>query len=335
MSNIKLAPNAAGTANFTIAAPGTSTDRTQTLPNVSGTFVVDQNGSAVTINTAGNVGLGVTPSAWGSGYRAIELGAGAALTYDTALVRTYLTNNIYQNGTAWTLNSGINGAYYEVRPDTHNWYGWGDTDSSPSLWMSLTQNGPSLGALTVTGTISATTSITTPLITRAGTLALAATGANIITASTNANERVRIHASGGVSIGNTTDPGATNLSVTGSVLVGSEIYQTQLTPIAKTASATLTIAELLTNIITVTSATAVALTLPTGTLTDAGVLGGTAANNTSFDWSVINLGSSSGAVTMTAATGHTYVGSATVAISTSARFRTRKTATNTYVTYRI
>lgn len=109
----------------------------------------------------------------------------------------------------------------------------------------------------------------------------------------------------------------------------------QAAPTAKTADATLTIAELLTRIITVTSASAVALTLPTGTLTDAGVLGGTLPADYGFDWSVINLGSSSGAVTMTAGTGHTYVGAAAVAIGTSARFRTRRTAANTYVTYRV
>lgn len=109
----------------------------------------------------------------------------------------------------------------------------------------------------------------------------------------------------------------------------------QGTPTAKTADATLTIAELLTKIVTATSASAVALTLPTGTLTDAGVLGGTMPVGYSFDWAVINLGSSSGAVTMTAGTDHTYVGAAVVAISTSARFRTRKTLANTYVTYRI
>ena len=98
---------------------------------------------------------------------------------------------------------------------------------------------------------------------------------------------------------------------------------------------TLTIAELLTRIITATKASAVALTLPTGTLTDAGLMSGAAPVGSSFDWEVINLGSSSGAVTMTAGTDHTYVGADVVAISTSARFRTRKTATNTFVTYRV
>jgi hypothetical protein len=37
---------------------------------------------------------------------------------------------------------------------------------------------------------------------------------------TNATERMRIYSTGGVSIGNTTDPGATNLSVTGTVTSG-------------------------------------------------------------------------------------------------------------------
>lgn len=109
----------------------------------------------------------------------------------------------------------------------------------------------------------------------------------------------------------------------------------QPTPTAKTADATLTIAELLTGIVTATKASAVALTLPTGTLTDAGLNAGATPVGSSFDWSVINLGSSSGAVTMTAGTDHTYVGAAVVAISTSAVFRTRKTLANTFVTYRV
>lgn len=111
-------------------------------------------------------------------------------------------------------------------------------------------------------------------------------------------------------------------------------FPEQVAPIAKTANATLTIAEVLARIVTATSATAVALTLPTGALVDANYA--SLPVNASFDWSVVNLGSASGAVTMTpAASGHTYVGNAVVAISTSATFRTRKTAAGTFVTYRI
>jgi len=113
------------------------------------------------------------------------------------------------------------------------------------------------------------------------------------------------------------------------------VLMNQQTPTAVTATGTLTIANLLTQIVTSTSATAVSLTLPTGTLSDAGVSGGTSAVNTSFDWAIINLGSAVGDVTLVAGTAHTIVGSVTVTVGTTGRFRSRKTATNTFVTYRV
>jgi len=111
--------------------------------------------------------------------------------------------------------------------------------------------------------------------------------------------------------------------------------QPAVTAITTAGSTTLTIAQIQTLIATVTQTAAVTLVLPTGTLTDAGVLNGLSAVGTALRWTVINLGSASGAVTMSGGTGHTYVGNATVAIATSARFKTVKTATNTFVTYRI
>jgi hypothetical protein len=113
------------------------------------------------------------------------------------------------------------------------------------------------------------------------------------------------------------------------------VLMNQQTPAAVTATGTLTIANLLTQIITSTSAVAVALTLPTGTLSDAGVSGGTSAVNTSFDYSIINTGSAVGDVTMVAGTAHTIVGSVSIPVGTTGRFRCRKTATNTFVSYRV
>ena len=113
------------------------------------------------------------------------------------------------------------------------------------------------------------------------------------------------------------------------------LYASQPTPSAINASATLTIAELLTRIITTNSATAVAFTLPIGTLTDAGILGGFLLIDQSFDWNIVNTGSALGAVTVSGGTGNTLVGSGVLAITTSATFRTRKTAANTFTTYRV
>jgi hypothetical protein len=53
-----------------------------------------------------------------------------------------------------------------------------------------------------------------------------------------------------------------------------------------------------------------------------------------FDWSVIATGANAFTVTA-AATGHTVVGTAAVATVTSGAWRTRKTAAETFVSYRI
>lgn len=124
-------------------------------------------------------------------------------------------------------------------------------------------------------------------------------------------------------------------SIANPVITRQYNIQPTITTISAAGSTTLTIAQLLTTIVQVTQSAAVTLVLPTGTLSDAGVLNGLSAVNTSFFWAIINTGSVLGAITMTAGTGHTYVGSATVAIGTSAQFQTVKTAANTFVTYRI
>jgi hypothetical protein len=60
-------------------------------------------------------------------------------------------------------------------------------------------------------------------------------GAYPICFATNNSEKMRIFSSGGVSIGNTTDPGASNLKVTGGVLLG-----TSTTPLSDYAEGTWT-----------------------------------------------------------------------------------------------
>jgi len=104
----------------------------------------------------------------------------------------------------------------------------------------------------------------------------------------------------------------------------------QVTVNAVNTTATLTAAQLLAGIITSTTAAAVTGTLPTGTLMDGA---SDFSIDDAFDWTVINTGATN-AFTVAAGTGHTIVGSATVALSSAATFRTRKTAANTFVTYR-
>ena len=105
----------------------------------------------------------------------------------------------------------------------------------------------------------------------------------------------------------------------------------QAAPVAVDVTGAVSATALLGGIVTSTTAAAVAGTIPTGTVMDAA---SEFAVGDSFDWSVINTGGVN-AFTVTAAANHTIVGAAAVAASTSGHFRTRKTAANTFVTYRI
>ena len=113
--------------------------------------------------------------------------------------------------------------------------------------------------------------------------------------------------------------------------LGEVILGTQQAPVAKTAAATLTAAELATGIITYTGA-AVALTMPLGTDLDAAF--SSMKVNSTFDFHIINIGGTN-AATVTANTGVTLVGVAAVSANTACNWRVRKTADATYVAYRI
>jgi hypothetical protein len=73
-------------------------------------------------------------------------------------------------------------------------------------------------------------------------------------------------------------------------------------------------------------------TLPTGTQMDTACAGHVGIDE-SFDFNIINLGA--GTITFLAAAAFTIVGIAVVAGTSSASFRVRKTAANTFVLYRI
>lgn len=118
----------------------------------------------------------------------------------------------------------------------------------------------------------------------------------------------------------------------GAAPVITELYDSQIQgdPVAVNVTGAVSAAAILGGIVTSTTAAAVAGTVPTGTVMDAA---GEMAISDSVDWSVIATGAN--AFTVTAATGHTLVGDAVVATATSGLFRSRKTAANTFVTYRI
>jgi len=77
------------------------------------------------IDSAGNVGIGVTPAAWNAGgFTALELTNGTALwstTSSSATPSTWLSNNLYYTGSFYYKNNAAAGGY--VQSDGyHHWY---------------------------------------------------------------------------------------------------------------------------------------------------------------------------------------------------------------------
>ena len=304
---------------------------------------------AMTLDASGNLGLGVTPSAWNSLFKAIQVGGLSSFGYDNSFGQTIVTNNAYGTGSgtyAYLNATSLQAARYEKKLGTHAWFtapsgiagnaitftqamtldtsgnlsvgttssgtngklyvyettfarlyltdstlgtayggqvrGWGATASGGQVSLGAVDANAYNEGIRVTNqattvqfyTTSGVNGTTTERmrITSAGNVGIGTASpvsklqvinnlaitnssgvqnllignqdsggannpcvlqsANGILAFGNGNswasasggtftEKMRIHNSGGVSIGNTTDPGATNLSVTGSVSAAS------------------------------------------------------------------------------------------------------------------
>ena len=108
----------------------------------------------------------------------------------------------------------------------------------------------------------------------------------------------------------------------------------QAAPQTATTTATLTAAQITGGLLVANPSTSAATyTLPTVTATEAIVTN--AKVDSTFELNIVNLGTSSGALTIAVGTGWTLVGSATVAITSSARFLARKTGAGAWTIYRV
>lgn len=101
-------------------------------------------------------------------------------------------------------------------------------------------------------------------------------------------------------------------------------------PASISTTATLTAANIQSQIIN-TTGTSYTITMPLGTTLE--TVATWSGNNIAYDFTVINT--ASGTITVAANTGVTTLGSLTIATGTSAQFRIRRTALNSYVLYRL
>ena len=77
--------------------------------------------SALYIDSAGNLGLGVTPSGWGSNYKAIQLAGGSLASFSNSALDLY--SNAYDSDAgAWKYVASLNATRYAQSDGKHIWF---------------------------------------------------------------------------------------------------------------------------------------------------------------------------------------------------------------------
>lgn len=131
IANSKLA-NSSVTIGSTSISLGSTSTTLAGLTSVAATTIGAASGSNLslqsngttnaTLDTNGNLGLGVTPSAWGGSYKAFELPGGVALTSYSTTGDMQLFANAYSDGGAYRYKTSTYASNYEQYQGKHIWY---------------------------------------------------------------------------------------------------------------------------------------------------------------------------------------------------------------------
>jgi hypothetical protein len=182
------------------------------------------NTTALTVDGSQNIGIGVTPSAWGSGSTAIQ-NAGKGVIWQYGGTNIYVGQNYYFNGTNRIYTSTAEATEYQQGAGLHRWYyaPSGTAGNTVSLTEAMRiDNSGNVGI----GTTSPSQKL--EIATAAGgTIGLRYIGnSGYATVGTDANnsilfsignpptERMRINASGNLLVGATSGVGSEKINVT-------------------------------------------------------------------------------------------------------------------------
>jgi hypothetical protein len=219
------------------------------LQNSSTSLQLKYNGAtSLTLNSSGNLGLGVVPNAWSSLWSAQQFGqAGSLFAYKSGSNYTVISNNSYavggsfQVGDARYINNGFSTAYAQNNSGEHLWLtapsGTAGGTITHTQAMTLgTNSGLSIGTTTaaaangllVAGAATFSSSVTisgnNDLIFRDSSTYISSPATDTLRIITANTERLRITSGGNVGIGNTS--ASARLHVTGNILSYTEAANT-------------------------------------------------------------------------------------------------------------
>ena len=73
------------------------------------------------LDSAGNLGLGVTPSAWASAYKVLQIGSASSM-FNTGSSTLFVTNGYIDSGYAWRYQNSSYSSRYTMESGGHAWF---------------------------------------------------------------------------------------------------------------------------------------------------------------------------------------------------------------------
>jgi hypothetical protein len=217
--NAQIGTSGTPADNFTIFQPATP-DGTLRIGNGNTGITT----GLVTLNSAGNLGLGTPPSAWGSSFRAFQLpSVGIMSGLDANSAANYFNNSFF-NGTNFIYSGNGAAARYEQGAGVHAWYTAPSGTAGNAISFTQAMTLDASGRLLISAGASAPNDASGFWLTNQSGVGPTMSGLNITfqTGSTGAqSERARIDSSGRLLVGTTSNifdsgrGGVTGVSVLG------------------------------------------------------------------------------------------------------------------------
>jgi len=187
------------------------------------------------LDNSGNLGLGVTPSAWLSTYRSMQIGLTSAITGLTNDTKLFLNNNAYFNASSqWVYAATSPATQYQLHDGQHRWYNAPSGTAGNAITFTQAMTLDTSGNLMVGATSTQLGERVN--VTGAGILVQSSAGSNrglfgnfgssdfvvgtydsfALTFRTGNTERARIDSSGNLLIGSTSATGKLTVNIAAS-----------------------------------------------------------------------------------------------------------------------